>query len=68
MKIIQVGELDIYKGVDPFSEEGFKIFKEYVKQHNAFYYAREKEDFFIDEAIKSAEKMNASVLIVENLS
>ena len=68
MKIIRVEDLDIYSSTYAYSDLGFKKFKEYLKNNNGYYYCREKEEFFLNEAVTLAEENKADVLIVENLS
>ena len=71
LKVIEIDDLnmeEIYEGVEPFSDEGFDRFNEYVAKNNAYYYGRTKDNFDLFEAFKLAIENGCEMLIIENLS
>ena len=49
-------------------DEECRIVKEYVKEHDAHYYGKPREDFFMFEAFEEAEAKGKSIVVVEDLS
>lgn len=53
---------------DGWSDENLKKFREYIKLHNIYYYARPAESFDQKEAIEFAIRHKFSAICLENLS
>jgi hypothetical protein len=71
LKVVKFDDLnmdEIYGGVEPFSDEGFALFKDYVEKNNAYYYGRTDGNFDLFEAFKLAIENGSEMLIIENLS
>lgn len=71
MIIVNFSDLDvdkIYGNVDPYSAEGFEVFRLYCKLTNSFYYGRPREFFDKAEAVELAKANKAKLLILEDLS
>jgi hypothetical protein len=49
-------------------KEESKLIKQWAEQHNAHYYARPKDDFFITMAIDETREKGKNIVIVENMS
>lgn len=49
-------------------EEHSKIVQEYLKENDAHYYAKPKEDFFLWEAVEEAEALGKKEVVVEDMS
>lgn len=57
-----------FDGIKPYSPEYAILFKAWCKKHNAYYYARPKEDFSLHEGRYLAQQAHADILIYENMS
>ena len=49
-------------------DEDSKLMKQWAEQHNAYYYAKPKDMFFMTEAIDETKKNGKNVVIVEDMS
>mgnify|MGYP006899555123 CR=1 FL=1 len=58
----------VFDGVKEYTDEYVPLFKKWLKDKNAYYYSRPKEDYSENEAKELAEKAGATVLFLENLS
>ena len=59
---------DVYNGVDPYSKEGFDLFKSWLKEQGATYYAACKEDFFLTHGVQKALDEGNTIVYAENMS
>lgn len=59
---------EVYGDADPYTEEGFAIFRKWLKDNGVTYYGKPKEDFFMSEAYALAKKEGNTKLIADNLS
>lgn len=71
----QVRVVNVCDLIDIFCDAGVHGYKDqsnaviqWCRNSGAHYYARPKENFFIDEAIEEAKNQNKSVVVVEDLS
>lgn len=58
----------VYKGVRPYSQEGIELFKAWLKEEGASYYADDKENFNVMKAVGRALREGNKLVYVENLS
>ena len=58
----------IYKGMNPWNEEGAEAFKRFTAERGITFYARPREGFFKFEAYELAEAEGNTYLIMEDLS
>jgi hypothetical protein len=71
MEVINICDLDldsIYGGVDPYSDEGIKLFKQYCLDNDCYFYAYSKECYNLPSAMFKAQARGFSKIIVEDLS
>lgn len=59
---------DIYNGVAPYSEEGHEIFRNWLKEQDAAYYAAPREDFNLHNAVQHCLDEGKKLVYVEDLS
>jgi hypothetical protein len=69
LKVFDIYDLmeEIYEGVEPFSDEGFARFNEYVAKNNAYYYGKSKYTFDLFEGFKLAIENDCEMLIFSKL-
>lgn len=44
------------------------VVRDYIREKDAFYYARPREDFYIAEALRLAREAGKDVVVIDNLS
>lgn len=59
---------DMYGNIEPFSEDGYAIFRGWLADQGATYYADPREEFFIYKGIEKCLKEGNKLLYVEDLS
>jgi hypothetical protein len=71
MKVIVIDEKlenEIYRGVDPLSDDGLDIFGKFMEDNNYCYYSELGDKFDLNVGIAMAERNGCAAVLVENLS
>ena len=75
IKVVNITDINLDKiygtgadRVEPFSDEGYKRFTDFINEKNWAYYADENEFFNIAAAKQKAEDLGKDTVLVENYS
>ncbi len=71
IEVIQFSNLDhdeIYKGLNPYTNEGVRRLRRYLNSIDAVYYGAPSEDFNVLDGIREAKMLGRSKVVVDNLS
>lgn len=67
-RLVYLDEAGIYGGVDPYSDEGVELYREWLIENGVSSYSRPRESFFMFEAWAQAEEEGNTYLVAEDLS
>ncbi len=69
IKIVELDEQALYGDINPYTDEGIKIFLAYCAENEYLhYYGMPDMDFSVESAIAEAHANNCTHLLLDNLS